>query len=629
MIDPADLLSTNKFISNQKITDKNLANKTYQNIPTRQDPNQTRNFLQNNVFQNAHVNRSKQQIRQWPPTNDKTTFPVLSNEIGDLSENRYSKYKSTYVSIDSREGIGKTTPDNALILNNCTSYDDGTIINNYPITNNVQCIPQTSNNDYKIFLREKFENVVSISLKQIDIPNPFYPNTFQWSYPISDNISSNSLAVIIDGNYTLPNTTITHSVTMSDGPYFIPDYLTALERKVNSVSHDSNEQYNSGKNHQMTFRLSEDQTSTIIVNRLERLHPMLVYTAITTDDDYIGNLSFNSTLTGNIDEYVYFVLSSPTNDFHDTVSDVLPIIWTDLPGIGGISFDLLNYEEFNYWNGGGTEPANYYFEYVDSVKLVSGGRDYRRYRMKIIVEDLSGIFNEIHPTHSEQMGQKYLLDYWNNNLGGSEGEFPMIVYENDPLPMVGRGYPLHLINNPESVLRMLGWGPDKDVFYNVFSVHKSNQIVFHASNNINKTLVNGVPGTFIRNDYMFLKLTIPSKESSIIGNTIIKAGFNRSNEAQDSNAKYINNVSDLFAKILFVNDGSEKSSFIGGCKKFINNTIDKLDELEILFIDKNGKIIDFGRNYHNMTLEIVEKIDVLKETQYDSKRGRPIITGFR
>ena len=45
MIDPADLLSTNKFISNQKISDKNLANKTYQNIPTRQDPNHPARFL--------------------------------------------------------------------------------------------------------------------------------------------------------------------------------------------------------------------------------------------------------------------------------------------------------------------------------------------------------------------------------------------------------------------------------------------------------------------------------------------------------------------------------------------------------------------------------------------------------
>lgn len=626
MIDPADLLSTNKFISNQKISEKQLANNTYKNIPTRQNPNQTRNFLQNNVYQNAHINRSKQQIRSWPPTNDKTTFPVLSNEIGDLSEDRYSKYKKTYVSIDSREGIGKTTPDNALILNNCSSYDDGTIINNYPITNNVQCIPQTSNNDYKIFLREKFENVVSISLKQIDIPNPFYPNTFQWSYPISDNISDPSWSIIIDGNYSVPTTTITHSITMSDGPYFIPDYLTELERKVNTIAHNDQEQYNVGKNHQMTFRLSVDQTSTIIVNRLERVNPMIVYTAMTTDDDYIGNLSFNTSLPDtNIDEYVYFVLSSPNNDFHDTVSDVLPIIWTDLPGIGGISFDLLNYVEYNYWDGVGTEPENYYFEYVDNVKLISGGKDYRRYRMKVIAFQ-NDVFNEIHPTHSEQRGQKYLLDYWNNNLGSTEGTLPMIVYEDQPLPMVGRGYPLHLTNNPESVLRMLGWGPNKDSFDNVFAVHRSNQITYHTSQNIHKTLRNGVPGTFIGDDYMFLKLTIPSKESSAIGNSIIKAGFNRSSEAQDSSAKYVNNISDLFAKILFTDNGSE---FIGGNKEFINNTIDKLDELEILFIDKNGKILDFGRNYHNMTLEIVEKIDVLKETQYDSKRGRPIITGFR
>lgn len=153
-MNPTDLLNTNRFMTRQAQTRRELEGMTNNRIPNRTAPNKVQQFIRDGAYQDSMINQAKQQIQQWPPSNSKVTQPVLSREISDLVENRYSKFRSSYVSIDNRDGTDPTSS-------------------------------ATVTNGYQIFLNKKFENVVSIELVNIMITNPSSDNYFFMllSYP--------------------------------------------------------------------------------------------------------------------------------------------------------------------------------------------------------------------------------------------------------------------------------------------------------------------------------------------------------------------------------------------------------------------------------------------------------------
>jgi len=53
---------------------------------------------------------------------------------------------------------------------------------------------------------------------------------------------------------------------------------------------------------------------------------------------------------------------------------------------------------------------------------------------------------------------------------------------------------------------------------------------------------------------------------------------------------------------------------------FYDGSLTNMDELVIQLIDYEGKIIDLTQN-HNFTLMIVEKIEILKETNINTRTG--------
>ena len=165
-MNPNDLLNTNIFMTKHNQMKRNLMN-TNNRVPNKTIHNNVHQFIKDGNFQNTMINKTKQQIQQWPPSNSKVIQPILSREVSDIVENRYSKFRSSYVSIDNRDGTNPSDPTSTSVIRN----------------------------DYQIFLNQKFENVVSIELVNIMITNPSNDNYFFMllSYPELKRSGSHSL----------------------------------------------------------------------------------------------------------------------------------------------------------------------------------------------------------------------------------------------------------------------------------------------------------------------------------------------------------------------------------------------------------------------------------------------------
>ena len=83
------------------------------------------------------------------------------------------------------------------------------------------------------------------------------------------------------------------------------------------------------------------------------------------------------------------------------------------------------------------------------------------------------------------------------------------------------------------------------------------------------------------------------------------------------------NHQDVVAKVIL------DQPFGGVCKKFVSNPVifrdtplDKLDRLHVKWIDSSGNSINFNGIDHSFTIEIVEYVQQLENTEYSSRRGK-------
>ena len=84
----------------------------------------------------------------------------------------------------------------------------------------------------------------------------------------------------------------------------------------------------------------------------------------------------------------------------------------------------------------------------------------------------------------------------------------------------------------------------------------------------------------------------------------------------------IKDISNLFCKIRISNvpqSGIPYPLLVGEIE-YYNNTIIKLDTVTIQFVDFEGKMLDL-RFDHNFVVMIVEKIEILKETNINARTG--------
>jgi len=115
----------------------------------------------------------------------------------------------------------------------------------------------------------------------------------------------------------------------------------------------------------------------------------------------------------------------------------------------------------------------------------------------------------------------------------------------------------------------------------------------------------------------------------IITNPEADCNSPETNEATSAQANQaIKNLQNLFAKIKIsgvagsyvVNDAFTNELL------YFDGSLSNLDSFTVQLVDYEGKVLEVSRN-HNFTLMIVEKIEVLKETNINSRTGFANSTG--
>ena len=122
--------------------------------------------------------------------------------------------------------------------------------------------------------------------------------------------------------------------------------------------------------------------------------------------------------------------------------------------------------------------------------------------------------------------------------------------------------------------------------------------------------------------YILLKLSVRSYAEDTVANNFVKS---QPAEKKKINAeipkKYTNN---LFAKVTLGNLPKMETSIL----KFYETPLERFDEIRVSFINRNGCEVDLKCD-NTITLEIMEAVDVLKDTLIESKHGEANITGIR
>lgn len=93
-----DLLETHGLVSTQlfNVKDTKTISASF-NLPVKTD---TEEYLNRNLYTRDPINISHNLSQPWPNRNHKNEQPVISNTIEDITEDNYTKYHKSYVSID-------------------------------------------------------------------------------------------------------------------------------------------------------------------------------------------------------------------------------------------------------------------------------------------------------------------------------------------------------------------------------------------------------------------------------------------------------------------------------------------------------------------------------------------------
>lgn len=152
-----DLLETNGLVSTQLFNIKET-----KTISTRRPPirtNDTKEYLNRNLYTRDPINISHNLSQPWPTKNHKNDKPVISNTVADITENNYFKYQKSYISID---------------VNNASYGSDPSQIN-YALKENTEIsykrfVPVV-NARYYINLNKPYNDIYKIKLVDFGIYN--------------------------------------------------------------------------------------------------------------------------------------------------------------------------------------------------------------------------------------------------------------------------------------------------------------------------------------------------------------------------------------------------------------------------------------------------------------------------
>jgi hypothetical protein len=515
-MNPQDLLYTNSFVGTNEI-----------------------NFNENQRTRDR-INVLKTIDRPFPKKYNRNWEPIISEEVRDIVKDRYKKYKTT-----------------SLLLDSCDR--------NYAV------YPKPNN--YKLILGNQFNYIESIKLLSINLNNMFLTKTeiawlsnngTQFSTEIPCGIySSNNLANIISQYMSM--------VPDEDGN------IQNIDVKIDPIINDVR-----------------------IVNRVQIPEIVAIQTLIQSTDDI-----FTPSVVAPVQNGIYILVKQDMafNNYN------LPIVPTNIPNIGGYSNILFNYREF--WQG--NTNGNQYM-WIDQV--IIGGTNYQRYLLIPKVnsyelrtktpQNIITTMSIVSYLTADVINKRNFISNFNEK-------------ELESLPKIGEAREFAINFNESSLMDVFNWRECDEEFRYILTNNTSYNISKNKCFDIYKDWCDYM---FKVEPYILLKLTVPSYAGDTIAGNLVKSQNLPKKMIYDCNE--MEDTTNIFAKICIDRENSVETSIL----KFYETPLEKFDEIIITFLDRNGKILDLKCD-QTIMLEVVEAVDVLKDTLIDSRHGEANITGIR
>jgi len=414
MSDPQDLLYTNQFVSGNILSNEQMQNETkyysrFKNYIDNGLVEETQKYVNDNEYENSHLNINKTIFKKWPVNGNKNHYPMFDDFTNDVSSNNYKKEIITKVNIDcNNRDIAYNPNSNSFTvpLNKTFNNINKVIINDLVFPNTNQSVTNVNNS-----LAWQYASKNSLLEGNIDnsiIPVPDNKRTISYSsLPNSVYCYNTSSGILPDlGNYLVYQTTIT------PGYYNIETLIRNIQFSTSKITHGSNNLKNNisiieqpyvaypkriGTPH--LFRVDIDPLSSIVkfVNRIEEINIAAIQTFspynnnfLLSDIFYEKSTQYQTNNYYTLDtKYIYIVVPAS----NDTTSqyylnpdciytpNAFPLVITDLKtNVGNIDYRLINYTEFydveiylqNGYNINELQTISYY-KYIDTLILSKPG----------------------------------------------------------------------------------------------------------------------------------------------------------------------------------------------------------------------------------------------------------------
>jgi hypothetical protein len=425
-------------------------------------------------------------------------------------------------------------------------------------------------NDYNVILNNQFNNVHSISLIGINFYNIFLTKTkITWMLsPLEGNIYSIEIPYGIYNNKKLEETMMNYMNTQIDNNNKLQNIHINIDPYLNEIN---------------------------IINRIQSLDIISIQTINNNDNDIFR--SFSSNPPSNYSQEGIYILIKGELDM------TKPIIPTNIKDINVFSNILFNFKEF--WFGNNMENE---ISFIDNIIL--NNIIYYRYLLIPKLNNKNLITNKYENIILKKSIELFLIN---------QMIYDFNLCENDAKIGEGREF---LINYEESnIMEIFGWYECENEFR---FIHSNNSIY-----NINKNKCFYIYKNecceyiFIDEPYILLKLSTTSLSDDKIAGNLVKSQNIKKNK-KICECDIYKGDKNIFAKIDIKNNITFDSSIL----KFYDTPLEKLNQLHISFINRFGCLTNIICD-HTLTFEIIETIDVLKDTLIDSRHGEVNITGIR
>ena len=526
--------------------------------------------------------------------------PLLSNTVNDVVNERYNKYIHTVISVDSRDRRIKESDNCGFDRDNCDE----------------KCEEDSRGGGcnglgkYIIDLNHDFKNIVSIELVGIDFPKCLRlinqtNHKISWRYLSAFELNDYSVDLF---EYDAPLIHLpTNCVSIPHGNYTVDGLRKVMMDEMSKVIHVTEEGYSMGGKMSCFYVAihADGDEEVIIINRMQEL--VVNYIEVITSESDVLSLD-------DCKIEVAVKTKDIEGDHYFQNYTEMGVILTGIPActIGGIPSNMMIEkefkmgDEFKYLR---SEDGSHIYELIlkdDKCNKICGKycerRDFNLGEV-LIGQGLPFVF-------VFKDGASTLLEFlgWCNiNYGVACNK---CVSKTKTALTSASAYDIDNLDFNDGLL--IEEDDDEFECQNMnsktwSSLHRSG---LYGCLNIKMDCC----GNYVfecESSYIFMRLSHPSFPDDFMGNNLIKAssyGIDRG-------------TNDLFAKIIFSSvTGNLETRFISNKKMFYNRVMPMIDKLEVEFLDRNGRTIKGCRN-HNFTLEIVEKIEVLKETLIDSRTG--------